>query len=246
MEEFSEVALDDKRLDHRCQALVEKLSKQPMASIDQACEDWADSNPAYRFVANEKVSASKLLEPHTKRTVARMKSYPLVLAVQDTTYLNFTGHPKTKGLGEMGAKRQNQRGFGLHSTLIVTPKGQPLGLLGQAVLERPVGQATLKPGEANKQPIEEKERYRWGDAFATTLKLTPAGGQVITVCDREADIYEMFVMAEEQHASLLVRADADRRLHDDEIKHLWSKVAQHSIQGELRVYTTGNEKRKER
>lgn len=246
VEEFSAVDLKDKRLDRRCQALAEKLSKQPMASLNQACEDWADSKAAYRFVDNEKVSASKLLEPHTKRTVARMKSHPVVLAIQDTTFLNFTGHPKTKDLGEIGAKKHNQRGFGLHSTLVVTAQGHPLGLLDQAILERPIGQPALKPGEAQKQPIEEKESYRWIEAFEKTIKLTPEGVQVVTVCDREADIYEMFVTAQEHQASLLVRAADDRRLADDQAKHLWAKLEQQPMQGELTVHITGNDKRKER
>ncbi|MCI0554308.1 MAG: IS4 family transposase [Anaerolineae bacterium] len=246
VEEFSEVDLDDKRLDRRCQELAEKLGKQPMVSINQACEDWADSKAAYRFVDNEKVSARKLLKPHTTRTIERMKNHKLVLAVQDTTFLNFTSHPKTKGLGEIGAKKQHQRGFGLHSTLIVTPQGQPLGLLDQAILERPVGQPALKPGEAMKQPIEQKESYRWVESFEKTIKLTPDDVQVVTVCDREADIYEMFVTAQEHQASLLVRADNNRRLEDDQVKHLWSKVEQQSVQGELTVHMTGNDKRKAR
>lgn len=245
-EEFFDIDLEDKRLDRRCQELAEKLGKQPTASINQACEDWADSKAAYRFVDNKKVSAGKLLEPHIKRTVERMKNYPVVLAIQDTTFLNFTSHPKTKDLGEIGAKKQNQRGFGLHSTLVVTPKGQPLGLLDQAILERPVGQPALKPSEVQKQPIEEKESYRWIEAFEKTIKSTPEGVQAVTICDREADIYEMFVTAQEHHASLLVRADDNRRLEDDQVKHLWPKLEQQSIQGELTVHITGNDKRKER
>lgn len=245
-EEFFDVDLDDKRLDRRCQALVEKLGKQPMASINQACEDWSDSKAAYRFVDNEKVSARKLLEPHIKRTVERIKSYPVVLAIQDTTFLNFSGHPKTRNLGEIGAKKQNQRGFGLHSTLVVTPQGQPLGMLDQTILERAVGQPGLKPGEAQKQPIEEKESYRWIEAFEKTIKSTPDGVQVVTICDREADIYEMFVTAQEHHASLLVRADDNRRLEDDQVKNLWPKLEQQAAQGELTVHIIGNDKRKER
>lgn len=245
-EEFAEVDLSDGRLDRRCRELAEAFGKQPMAGINQACEDWADSKAAYRFVDNEKVTASKLLKPHTQRTVERMKSYKRVLAVQDTTFLNFTSHPKTKELGEIGAKKQNQRGFGLHSTLVITTEGQPLGLLDQALVERPVGQAPLQPGEALKQPIEEKESYRWIEAFQKTIKLTPEGVEVVTVCDREADIYEMFVTAKEHQASLLVRADSDRRLQDDEVLHLWPKVEQQAVTGEVKVRIIGNEKRKER
>mgnify|MGYP002391988830 CR=1 FL=1 len=138
VDEYAEVDLNDKRLERRCQGLAETLGKQPAASINCACEDWADSKAAYRFVSNEKVSREKLLEPHIKRTVERMKNHAMVLAIQDTTFLNFTGHSKTRDLGVIGPKKQNQRGFGLHSTLVVTPQGQPLGLLTQMMVERAV------------------------------------------------------------------------------------------------------------
>jgi len=46
--------------------------------------------------------------------------------VQDTTFLNYSHHPQTEGLGEIGTKQQNQRGFGMHSTLAVSLQGLPL------------------------------------------------------------------------------------------------------------------------
>jgi len=88
----------------------------------------------------------------------------------------------------------------LHTTLVVTPQGQPLGLLGQQFFERPIGAAAHTAAELQKLPIEEKESYRWIEAFQQTIELTPKGVQVVTVRYREADIYEMFVMAQEQHA----------------------------------------------
>ena len=69
------------------------------------------------------------LSPHSKRTLERMQGHAVVLAIQDTMFLNFTQHSNTDGLGEIGRKSQNQRGFGMHSTLVVSSAGQPLGLL---------------------------------------------------------------------------------------------------------------------
>jgi hypothetical protein len=135
VEEFGQVDLKDERLNFRCQELVETLGQQPSAPINQACEDWADSKAAYRFVDNQKVTPEKILAPHSERTVERMIGHEIVLAIQDTTFLNYSHHPETQDLGEIGTKAQNQRGFGLHSTLAVTPSGQPLGLLTQAFLE---------------------------------------------------------------------------------------------------------------
>lgn len=85
-EEFSKLHLKDKRLNQRCQKIAGTLEQQPTEPINQACEDWADTKAAYRFFDNPKVSPDKILAPHYQRTVKRLKSHPLVLAVQDTTF----------------------------------------------------------------------------------------------------------------------------------------------------------------
>jgi hypothetical protein len=109
------------------------------------------------------------------------------------------------------------RGFGLHSTLAVLPDGLPLGFLTQAVLTRPDNEPSHRPEECRLLPIEDKESYRWLQAFEQTLALAPAGVEVITVCDREADIYELFAFAQTKHAPLLVRAASDCVLLDVEV-----------------------------
>ena len=244
-EEFLKVRLKDKRLNQRCQKVAEALEQQSTEPINQACEDWADTKAAYRFFDNPKVSPDQILAPHYQRTVKRMKSHPLVLAVQDTTFFNYTHHPQTDGLGEIGIKAQNQRGFGMHSTLAVTSQGLPLGLLTQQFLERPIGEASHTASETQKLPIEEKESYRWIEAFEQVIALSPEKVQVVTVCDREADFYEMFVVAKEKQADLLVRANTNRRL-DEEAKYLWAKVENQRKAGDFTVDIIGNDKRKAR
>ena len=66
--EFAGVALADARLNHRCQGLANVLSEHPLAPINQACEDWADTKAAYRFMDNAHVSPSAILAPHRQRT----------------------------------------------------------------------------------------------------------------------------------------------------------------------------------
>jgi hypothetical protein len=235
VEEFAHIELNDARLNRRCQELAVALGQQPDAPINQACEDWADTKAAYRFFDNSKVTPAGIHAPHQQRTVARMSQHSLVLAVQDTTFFNYTHHPHTKGLGAIGNKKQNQRGFGMHSTLAVTPAGTPLGLLAQAFFSRPLDEPSHQPNELRQLPIEEKESYKWIEAFEQTLKLTPAGVEVVTVCDREADIYEMFALAQEKEAKLLVRASADRALVDKGVGKLWEKVERQAIAGQLTV-----------
>jgi len=246
IDEFGEVELKDARLNRRCVELAGQLEINPEGSINQACEDWSDTKAAYRFFDNKKVTPEGILEPHQKRTQGRMSQHIRVLAVQDTSFLNFTHHPKTTGLGEIGASNQNQRGFGMHSTVAVTETGVPLGLLTQDIFTRSIGEPARTPQELVKMPIEEKESYRWLEAFQETIELTPDGVEVITVCDREADIYEMFALAQEKEASLLVRASSNRLLLEPECQKLWPSVEKQPIAGHLTVKITGNSERNAR
>ena len=241
MTEFAQVELNDARLNRRCQELAVALSQQPQAPINQACADWADTKAAYRFFDNPKSTPTQIQAAHQQRTVERMSGQEVVLAVQDTTFFNYTHHPETEGLGMIGNKKQHQRGFGMHSTLAVTPAGTPLGLLSQAFFSRPVDEPTHQPNELRRQPIEQKESYKWLQAFEQTLHLSPAEVEVVTVCDREADIYEMFSLAEQKQAKLLVRASADRLLVDDQVDHLWAKVEQQPLAGLLTVHIQSNQ-----
>jgi hypothetical protein len=245
-EEFAQVELKDARLNRRCQKLAVALGQQPGAPINQACEDWADTKAAYRFFDNEKATPKAIGQPHQQRTVARMGQQKRVLAVQDTTFFNYTHHPQTEGLGEIGNKQQNQRGFGMHSTLAMTEAGAPLGVLTQSFFMRPIGEPAHKPEELRLLPIEEKESYRWLEAFEQTLALAPAGVEVITVCDREADIYEMFTLAQAKAASMLIRASRDRVLAEEEVRHLWVKVERQPLAGQLTLQIAANQQRQAR
>ena len=245
-EEFADVELNDARLNRRCQELAIALGQHPSAPINQACEDWADTKAAYRFFDNPKATPSRVQAPHQQRTVERMSQHGLVLAVQDTTFFNYTHHPQTQELGLIGNKKQNQRGFGMHSTLVVTPTGTPLGMLTQAFFSRPLDEPSHQPNELRRLPIEQKESYKWLQAFEQTLELTPAKVEVVTVCDREADIYEMFTLAQQQQAKLLVRASADRSLVDNEASNLWKKVEQQIVVGQLTVQIPQNQNRQAR
>jgi hypothetical protein len=242
MQEFAHVELTDARLNRRCQDLAVALGQQPQAPINQACEDWADTKAAYRFFDNDNVTPGGIQAPHQQRTVERMSQHQVVLAVQDTTFLNYTHHPQTEGLGVIGNKKQHQRGFGMHTTLAMTATGVPLGLLTQAFFSRPEDEPSHQPNELHRLPIEEKESYKWLQAFEQTLELAPAGVDVVTVCDREADIYEMFTLAQEKEAKLLVRASFDRTLADKEVRKLWQKVEQQAMAGHLTVQITKNQK----
>jgi hypothetical protein len=83
---------------------------------------------AYRFFENERMTAAELLAPHQWETQKQMVGHGLVLAVQGTSYLNYTHHPTTLGLGMIGGQ---QVGLVRHRTMAFTPGGLLLGLIPQ-------------------------------------------------------------------------------------------------------------------
>lgn len=148
----------------------------------------------------EREATYQRLETGTKR----------VLAVQDSTSFNFETRPKTRGLGVIEDNRTV--GFFAHSTLAVSVTGVPLGLLDQQVWSRPPT-AHKKDNAHQALPITEKESYKWLNGLDNSLKVG-AEWELITVCDREADIYELFQDAHNRGAKFIVRAVRNRRLDE--------------------------------
>jgi len=70
----------------------------------------------------------RILRPHVESTAERIKNHQVVLAVQDTTDLNYTGHPAL-GTGPLNTTKYKAVGLKLHDTMAFTPEGIPLGLL---------------------------------------------------------------------------------------------------------------------
>ena len=214
-QEFKRGELGDQRLNKRLKKLTEDLSAAPEAPITQASKDWAATKAAYRFFQNDKVTSEKILSAHRTRTWERIQHEPVVLSVQDTSYLNFSSHKQTDGLGPIGDSRSASQGIVTHNVLALTPQGLPLGLLNQTGWTRD-GYSKQSERERKNTSIEKKESYRWLQNLELTQKLKPIDSRVVTVCDRESDIYEFFVAAERAQAEFVVRAAWNRHLKDSE------------------------------
>lgn len=205
-QEFSGLDLGDRRLNERLIDVADALASHPESTIHAACGDWKSAKAAYRLFDNEKVSAAGILAPHFQRTVERMSQHRRVFAIQDTTYLDYTDHPATEGLGSIGTKSQKRFGFIKHTTLIVSASGVPLGCLTDKVWVR-----DGFGGKAHKSKgIEEKESYRWVEALSAVSTVVPEGVETIFVSDRESDIYDFFIEADE--TPFVIRAAQDRRV----------------------------------
>ena len=236
IDELGTVELGDKRLNRRLLETAGQLAAQPTAPLNQACADWAATKASYRLFQNARVTVADILAPHQTQTQARLAEYALVLAVQDTTYLDYSSHPQTTGLGPIGTPQQQLRGLVQHSTLALTATGLPLGVLTQEIWARDPDAPELSNYERRNRPIAEKESYKWLTALRETVAQTPAGVTVVSVCDREADVYELFVEAEHLNTGLLVRATQDRALLDADTGKVWATVSAAPVRGQLRVH----------
>ena len=98
-DEFEESDFGDKRLNKRLKSISEAFVRNSENSIPESFEGWSETKSAYRFMSNPKITREEILRSHTNKTVERVKEHDTILAVQDTTSLDFTRHKNTKGLG---------------------------------------------------------------------------------------------------------------------------------------------------
>ena len=84
-------------------------------------------------------------------------------------------------------------GVNIHSTLAVTTDGLVLGVLAQSSFNRmQASNNTLTHDSKKLRTLADKESYRWVQALGESAEVLPEGMKVVTVCDREGDIYELF------------------------------------------------------
>jgi hypothetical protein len=231
-EEFEGIDLGDERLNKRIIKLADRLEKQPEGYINQACEDWADAKAAYRFFDNEKVKEEEIIRVHQNRTQERMKGSEIVLAIQDTTEFDYTKHPKTRGLGQVGNGASKSKGLMMHSTLAITTKGLPLGVLTQEIWARKENKEKKKG--SRQIEIKDKESYKWINAMEQIQEMRVLGTEIIMVCDREADVFEFLLRAEQLSAGFLVRAYWDRFLEGEE-NTLFKELESTEVVGKLEI-----------
>jgi hypothetical protein len=137
--EINGCAFADSRLRKRFYKVLQRLSQGVGRSLPLACQDWAATKAAYRFLDNPRVDEGAILAGHFQATRLRFTaSKGLALVLHDTTELSFQRtdpRPIGKTRKIMVGRREDGRpttrtvcGLLLHSSLVVTTEGVPLGL----------------------------------------------------------------------------------------------------------------------
>jgi hypothetical protein len=204
--------------------ICERRFELPHVSFSRAC--GADGRQAaHRIFSNSKTTVSGLLAGHYAQTRARCQAHlsflstdgaqppgERLLVVQDTTVFKYTSHAATEGLGPIHTS-ENGRGLLSHAAIVLPKSGPPLGLAHLSVWARDPqehGKRRLAYSRT-KDPIEIKESQKWIDGIwgaEATLPDCP----LLVICDREADIFELFAAHRSERTELLVRSRHPRRV----------------------------------
>ena len=240
-EECAACAFKDVRLKRRFVALLKSIARTIGGSIPFVCQDWANTKAAYRFLSNERISEADILAGHFNSTRDRFAATDgLVLILHDTTEFTYQrenteaiGVTKAINSGRDKAGRVRSHtvcGILMHSSLVVTLSGLPLGLgaikfwtrkkfKGTKALKRKINPTRV--------PIEEKESYRWLENMKQSTDLLAEPERCVHIGDRESDIYELFCAAQDAGTHFLVRTCVDRLAGDgtNTVAHAMKEVS---------------------
>jgi len=176
--------------------------------LRQLGETRAGEMSVHRFLSSPYVSVERVVETVSDRTAAQCAGRR-ILAVQDTTEINFAGRwGKRRGFGPAGDGATP--GFFIHPVIAVDVDSEAVvGLVDAAIWTR-----SGEPKAARRsRRVEEKESARWLSGCAAASRTLEEAASVTMVADRESDIYALFARRPDR-LDLIVRAAQDRALAD--------------------------------
>ena len=225
-EELGGAGFGDARLDQRLVSTAASFMAAPQALIPRASSGWGEAKAIYRFFDNDRVDPEIIYERHRQSILLRAEGKPVVLAIADTTMLDHTRHHETEGLGPLGSLVSS--GLILHPTLVVTPEREPLGVVEAQIWARDIDEFGHSDATRKERDITEKESRKWLGSLEAAERFQEelsSATQVVSVFDREGDVYEVLATArmDGRQSQILVRAKTDRRLQHPQQK-IWEHL----------------------
>ncbi len=124
-------------------------------------------------------------------TFQRISNHPVVLLLQDTSVLNYSGQKERPDIGPI--QQDNVRGIFLHPMLAVKPNRECLGIVDYEQWSRERLKKSNSKGNAKHKnrltPSKEKESYRWVRGYKKANRLARAlpATKLVYIADREGD-----------------------------------------------------------
>ena len=170
------------------------------------------------------------LEVHRQKTLERASKSSVLLAIQDTSYIDYSSHKSKTDMDVVNRIGTTEKtGIILHTTYLVGDNCVPIGILSQEYCSRPElvdRQGKSKAWHNLSLPIEQKESMRWIRNMEDCSNLSPRADSVIQICDREADIIEFQLACQRKNQRVVIRAKETRLLQIGKTKRAVQRLDQ--------------------
>lgn len=195
----------DGRLKKNGALLLGRVCERQTVCLRKLGDDRAEKVRLRRFLMNERVTVGRMVTRMRER-VTEAAAGRHVLAIQDTSEINYeTKRARKRGLGTVG--NGSDAGLFVHPVLTVDAEtGCCLGLADVQVWRR----FKKKAADYRKQPIEDKESYRWLKGPRRAKWALATAAMITVIDDREGDIFEKWARLPDRRTHLLSRACQDR------------------------------------
>lgn len=222
---FGDSELGDPRRTKRLIKIASNYASHVGLSTVKSCEgDESEVEAAYRFIRNSHIAPESIRESGFCATAKMALEEGTLLGIEDTTTISY----RHSAADELGYTSNNlsakSRGFNVHSILLLSQEnGKCIGLIEQSWSCRDDANFGQRNNKRNR-PYHDKESYKWEQASRNmTQRLGSKMVDVISICDREADIYNYLHYKLTNNQRFIVRARENRKIISAEHK-LFEKV----------------------
>ena len=195
---------------------------------------------------NEHVEPEAIAESGFQATVHAAKDSELLLALEDSTTLGYK-HSVRFELGDLGGPEDSKtKGIWAHSVMLLDAQTErTVGLIDQQRWIRD-DEDRGKKHQRKQRPYEEKESFKWQQSSENVeRRLGDQMTKTISVCDREADIFEYVQYKLNHNQKFVVRATQSRTLIGED-QLLFDALAAEPVLGKYTITVPQRGGRKER
>jgi hypothetical protein len=220
-ENFGNVLLYDKRRTQRLVGIANRFAKHPGQSLARLYPEWYDTKAVYNLINQNVMIPDTIQENHRALTNENISNWNGdILFIEDSSEFEWNGLQPIEGLGPVGSGRKGDQGFILHSTLAIgIVKKTNSNDISKKILGLPYQQYYVRPPKRKKT----HKRSNGNTELETDLWLksikykTPKINQnrLIRICDRNADIYEVFEKNKAFGYDFIIRAKHNRVDNED-------------------------------
>lgn len=252
---FGELNLGDSRRNERVIKIGRAMAAKPGQSLPQTFRRWGDLKATYNLFANPEAAPDELQATHRELVLEAMSQPGTYLLPEDTSEVGWDERLAIPGLGPVGASKDKQIGFLLHTTLAARwpdvdslpsdARRPPVELLGIADQQYYVRQPQPKGEKRRDRLTRNRESELWEQAtYRIGDKPVDQAVRWVRVTDRGSDIYEYLCSVAECEHGHVVRAAQDRVLLDEEGRQcgtLFGIARAQAALGEIELELRGRE-----